>query len=714
MNKAKELTVIKRDGTEIPFDKKKIYNAIFKAMKNGSGIIRTDLATKIADDIQDMYVKTGLQPTVYDIEVQVYNRLINYGEIQTAKAYEGYRAVQSYKRENDPLIESVLGLIKLNNQEVMGENANKDATLISTSRDLIAGEVSKFVTRNYLLPPHLTQAEDLGIIKIHDKDYYANPLHNCDLINLEDMLQNGTVINKKMIRKPKSLRTAMTIATQIAVQVSSSQYGGMTFTLSHLAPFVRITEEKIRSEVLLDYPELSEERIDAIVNRRLKKEIKDSVQLFNYQINTISGTMGQSPFLSLAMYISENPEYEKETAMLIEEFLHQRIEGMENEFGVKTSQTFPKLIYFLDENNTYETSEYYYLTKLSAKSVAKRLSPDFISVKKMKEIYGVAFPPMGCRSFLTPIQREDGTFDMYGRGNAGVCTLNLPHVALSSGGDIDKFFDILEARLNLCKEVGILRFEKLKGVPAKVAPILWQHGGIARLNADDDISIALKERNFTVSIGYIGLHETVQYMKGATLTDEEGIAFGERIMAYLQDYKERAIAETGLLFGIYGTPSESTAGWASEKLKEQFGIIEGITDKGYLINSYHIDIKEEVNAFDKLSIEQRFAKYSTGGTITYIEVADMNKNIEAVIQLMQYMYETNIYAEINTESDVCSTCGYNSTMSFDHDTFEWYCPQCNERRVEKLSVVRRTCGYISDNSWGISRTLDIINRVKHL
>lgn len=388
----RDFKVIKRDGSHQGFDKNRIEVAIIKAMKNGSGIIRKDLAKKIATEIENMYVAIGIQPTVYDIELQVYNRLISYKEVQTAKAYEGYRAVQSYKRENDPLIDSVLNLIQLNNKEVMGENANKDATLVSTSRDLIAGEVSKFVTRNYLLPPHLTQAEDLGILKIHDKDYYANPLHNCDLINLEDMLQNGTVINKKMIRKPKSLRTAMTIATQIAAQVSSSQYGGMTFTLSHLAPFVRITKDKIVEEVKLDYPELPQDRIDKIVKRKLHKEIKDSVQLFNYQINTISGTMGQSPFLSLAMYISENPEYEKETAMLIEEFLHQRIEGMENEFGVKTSQTFPKLLYFVDENNAYSTSEYYYLTQLASKSVARRLSPDFISVKKMKELYGVAFP----------------------------------------------------------------------------------------------------------------------------------------------------------------------------------------------------------------------------------------------------------------------------------------------------------------------------------
>lgn len=707
--------ILKRNNEKVKFNENKIFEAIMKAMKYGSGIVREDIAHQVAYEIKERYLCGDFEAqTVEGIEKLVYEKLIKKGEIMTAKAYEGYRAVQKYKRENDPLVESVLGLVNLNNEDVMSENANKDATLVNTSRDLIAGEVSKFIAKNYMLPVHLTQAEDLGIIKIHDKDYIINPLHNCDLINLEDMLQNGTVINKKMIRKPNSLRTAMTIVTQIAAQVASSQYGGQSMTLSHIAPFVKISENNIRAEVLSDYPEISTERLEAIVDRKLKKEIKDSVQLFNYQINTISSSNGQTPFNSLALYISENPEYERETAMLIEEFLKQRIEGMENEYGVKTSQTFPKMLYFLDENNTYPQSKYYYLTVLAAESVAKRLSPDFISVKKMKELYGVAFPPMGCRSFLTPIQRADGSYDMYGRGNIGVCTLNLPHVALSSGGDIGKFFEILETRLDLCKEVGVFRYNKLKEFPAKVAPILWQHGAISRLQPDEPIGKALKERNFTVSIGYIGLHETVKYLTGYTLTEEKGIEFGVKIMEYLDNYKERAKDETGLLFGIYGTPSESTAGWASEKLRENFGDIEGITDKGYLINSYHIDIREEVNAFDKLTIEQKFAEHSLGGTITYIEVANMTKNIEAVVQLMQYMYENNIYAEINTKSDRCSTCYYDGEMSMDMETFKWYCPNCGEKDQDKLSVVRRTCGYISETNWGKSRLLDILNRVLHL
>ena len=686
------MKIIKRNGQIVDFDKNKIKNAILKSMKYGSGIIKEHIAKEIADEIESEYIGNGEEATVINVETLVYKKLVEKNEIITARAYEGYRAVQEYKRDNDPLVESVLGLVNLTNKEVMGENANKDATLVSTTRDLIAGEVSKFIARNYMLPPHLTQAEDMGILKIHDKDYIISPQHNCDLINLDDMLQNGTVINKKYIRKPKSLRTAMTIVTQISASVSSSQYGGQTMTLSHIAPFVRISEEKIRAEVLLDYPELSKERIEEIVDRRLRKEVKDSVQLFNYQINTISGTSGQTPFLSLAMYIDENPEYEKETVMLIEEFLRQRIDGLENEYGIKISQTFPKLLYFLDENNAYEGSKYYYLTKLAAESVAKRLSPDFISVKKMKEIYGVAFPPMGCRSFITPIQKEDGSFDLYGRGNLGVGTLSLAHVALSSKGNVDKFFEILESRLDLCKELGVLRYEKLKNFPAKVAPILWQHGGIARIQPDEPIGKALDERKFTVSIGYIGLHETVKYMTGSTLTQKEGIEFGLKVMKYLDDYKKRAVKETGLLFGIYGTPSEATAGWASNKLREQFGDIEGITDKGYLINSYHIDIKEEVNAFDKLTIEQRFAEYSTGGTITYVEVANMVQNCEAVIQLMQFMYENNIYAEINTRSDKCSTCGYDGEASVDMETLDFYCPQCGERDTNKLSVVRRTCG----------------------
>ena len=620
--------------------------------------------------------------------------------------------MQAFKRENksNPLIKSVIGLVELTNEEVMNENSNKSAILASTQRDLIAGEVSKTIATNYMIPPHIVHASEIGAIKLHDLDYYMNPIYNCELVNLEDMLQNGTVINKRKISKPKSLRTAMTIATQISAAVSSSTYGGQTMTLTHIAPFVRVEKERIKRELIEDVGEFA--GIDQVVEKRLKREIKHSVQLFNYQINTISGTNGQTPFISLAMYISENPEYEEEVAMLTEEFLKQRIDGIENEYGVITTPTFPKLLFFTDENNVPKDSKYHYLFKLAAHSTAKRLSPDYISVKVMKEIYGHAYPCMGCRAFLTPTQRPDGSFDMYGRGNLGVTTVSLPHVALTSQGDKDLFFEVLENRLDLCKEMGVLRFEKLRGVKAKVAPILWQHGGIARLDAEDDIINAIIDRQFTVSIGYIGLHETVKYMTDSLLTDEKGKEFGLEVMKFMDEYKERAKKETGLLFAIYGTPSESSAGQLSNKLQKQFGNVKGITDKGYLINSYHIDIKQEINAFEKLTLEQEFAKYSTGGTITYCEVPNMLHNLKAIESLITHMYYTNIYAEINTESDTCSTCGFDGVMAIKGN--KWYCPQCGENNQDKLSVVRRTCGYIAETKWSDSRLLDIINRVKHL
>lgn len=706
--------VVKRDGQIVNFDTTKIENAILKAMRYGSGILDVDIAKLISLEAKDILTHGNeSHVSIGDIEKFVFERLIHHGHEHTARAYEGYRSVQAFKRENksNKLIDSVIGLIELTNEEVMSENANKQAELVSTQRDLIAGEVSKIIAKNYMIPPHIVQANEMGAIKIHDLDYYINGIYNCELINLDDMLQNGTVINKKMIRKPKSLRTAMTVATQISAQVSSCTYGGQTMTLSHLAPFVRIEKERIKRELIEDLGEF--DGIDGVVMKRLRREIKHSVQLFNYQISTISGTNGQTPFVSLAMYISENPEYEEETAMLIEEFLKQRIEGIENEFGVKTSQTFPKLLYFLDENNTYEGSKYYYLTELSALSTAKRLSPDYISVKVMKELYGTAYPCMGCRAFLTPVQREDGSFDMYGRGNLGVTTVSLPHAALTSKGDKKHFFEILERRLDLCKEMGILRYEKMKGVKAKSAPILWQHGAIARLNPEDEVIKAIDERNFTVTIGYIGLHETVKYMTGKTLIEEEGRLFAIEVMQFMNAYKDKAKQETGLLFALYGTPSESTAGYFSDKLKEQFGVVEGISDKGYLINSYHIDIKQPINAFEKLKREQEFAQYSLGGTITYIEIENMTHNIPVVVQLLQFMYENNIYAEINTESDVCSTCGFDGVMAVGDD-LKWYCPQCGENNQDKLSVIRRTCGYISETKWCGSRMLDIVNRVKHL
>lgn len=708
------MKVIKRNGSTVEFDKTKIEDAIVKAMTE-IGSVKKEIAKDISNSIE---VKINNFGDLYIEKIQDYVEkfLMEHGEFETAKAYIKYRFEHSKDRNMNTILENnILGILDSSNSELLTENSNKQGELASTQRDLMAGEVSKDIARRRIIPPHLNKAEDEGIIKIHDKDYLANNIFNCELINIADMLQNGTVINKKTIRKPTSLRTAMTIVTQISLQVSSLTYGGQTISLSHIAPFVRESEKRIIRNNKKLKRKLSNEDFDEFVQSELKREIKDSVQLFNYQINTMMGANGQSPFCSVAMYISEDEEYEKETVMLIEEFLKQRIAGMENEFGVVTSQTFPKLLYFLDENNIHENSEYYYLTKLACESVARRLSPDFISVKKMMEYYGTVFPPMGCRAFLTPyINPKNGEYDMYGRGNLGVTTLNLVDIALSCDKNIDKFFELMDERLELCKEMGVIRYNKMKGVKARIAPILWQHGAISRLDADDDIITAINDRKFTVTIGYCGLHETVQYMIGKSLSSEEGTELGIRIMKYMDSYKDKIKEETGLLFAIYGTPSESTAGWFSEKMQAKYGDIEGITDKGWITNSYHIDIEENISAFDKLRIEDEFAKYSLGGTISYVEIPNMTKNIDAVLQLVQYMYNHNIYGELNSESDTCSTCGYNGVIGTDETGLAWKCPQCGESNQEKLSVIRRTCGYISETIWTKGRMLDITHRVKHL
>lgn len=542
-------------------------------------------------------------------------------------------------------------------------------------------------------------------------------VHNCELVNLKDMLDNGTVINKKMIRKPKSLKTAVTLATQIAVQVSSSTYGGQTMSLSHLAPYVRISKEKYikkykdKNNIMGD--KLTEEDIEFLAMCELKDEIKDSVQTFNYQLSTMNSTNGQSPFLSLCMYINEDPEYEEETAMLIEEFLNQRIEGMENEFGIKATQTFPKLLYFLDENNIHEDSKYYYLTKLAIKATAKRMNPDYISVKRMKEDIGFAFPCMGCRSFLSPWKNEKGEYQFYGRGNLGVTTLNIPDIALSSKGDINEFWKIFDERLEIAKESLMLRYTKLKGVKASVAPIMWCHGAIARLNPDDEIISVVEKGRFTLSLGYSGVYETVKYMIGESQTSEKGFEFAKQIMDKLNSACQQWKEETGLGFGLYGSPQESTSGWFIDKLRKRFGIVEDVTDKGWITNSYHIDIREEIDAFTKLSIEGELQRYSTGGNVSYIETYNMEKNLEALEQVIDHMYEHNIYAEINSESDSCGVCHYTGTMVADED-LNWICPQCGNKDQSKLSVIRRTCGYLGETTWCTSRKLDILNRVKHL
>ena len=712
--------IMKRDGRVKPYDKKRIEQAIHAACieyyGDGTKYLSREILSSCLGLIHHRIDILKEDPidveTIQDIVIEELFQ-VNKG---LAECYSDYRTKRSvYRNSKNELIDAVSGLLDFTNEEVLTENSNKQAQLVSTQRDLMAGEVSKYVSRTKLIPQHLIKAHDNGEIKIHDLDYFLNSSYNCELVNLDDMLQNGTVINKKMIEKPKSLRTAMTIATQIAAQVASCTYGGQTVSLSHIAPFVRISEERITKKYKEMNLPIPDERLQELIDKELRDEIKDSVQTFNYQVSTLMTTNGQSPFISVCMYISEKPEYEKETVMLIEEFLKQRIDGMKNEYGVVATQTFPKLLYFLDENNTYPGSEYYWLTKLAAKSTALRMNPDIISVKKMKEIHGYAFPPMGCRAFLSVFNDKNGEAIFYGRGNLGVCSINLPYAALESGGDLDKFWELLNGKLELARQVCELRYEKLRGVKASVAPILWQHGAISRLNPDDDILKAIDERGFTVTIGYSGLYETVKYLTGKSHTTEEGFELAEKIMRVMRDtlgnYK---INQPHLRFALYGTPQESTTGWFSDKLKARFGVIEDITDKGWITNSYHVDIRERIDAFEKLDIESELQRYSTGGAVSYVETNPMHNNVDAILALYEHMYETIIYSEINFESDVCGVCKYTGTMDNDPETLDWVCPVCGNRDQTKLSVVRRTCGYLGETTWTKGRKLDILNRVKHL
>lgn len=709
--------VIKRDGRIKDFDIQYINNAVKKAYKEvyhdeakfieDIGFIDKDLAVKLSTKAESISIE--------DIQDIVIEALKTYDK-NVAKSYKDYREKRDIIRESKTnFMKEVTGLVNNTNEEVLTENSNKQGELASTQRDLIAGEVSKLVAKTSMIPKHLLDAHFAGIIKIHDLDYFLQPIYNCELVNIADMLQNGTVINKKLIEKPKSLRTAMTLVTQISAQVASCTYGGQTISLSHIAPFVRISKEKITKKYKDMNLPISEERLNELIDKELKSEIKDSVQTFNYQISTLMTTNGQQPFISVAMYISEDPEYEEETAMLIEEFFKQRIAGIKNQYGVVATQTFPKLLYFMDENNAYEGSKYFYLTELASRCIALRMNPDIMSVKKMKEIIGYAFPTMGCRAMLSVFKDKDGNAMFYGRGNLGVCTINLPHVALSSGGDMDKFWKLFDERLELCRQVGELRYEKLRGVKASVAPILWQHGAISRLEPDDDILKAIDERGFTVTIGYSGIYETVKYLTGHSHTEPEGFALAEQIMIHLKDKAEEfKKAQPHLRFAIYGTPQESSTQWFNDKLKEQFGEIKDITDKGFITNSYHVDVREQIDAFTKLDIEAKLQKYSTGGAVSYIETYNMQKNPEAILELIQYMYETIIYAEINFESDICGVCHYSGVMDNDPETLDWVCPQCGNRDQSKLSVVRRTCGYLSETIWNRGRKLDILSRVKHL
>ena len=714
------MKVIKRDGRIKDFDFTRIENAVKRSFNEVYPEGNNKLFSYILESLKITFDYPDARDEISVEEIQDLVVITLYTVDETvAAAYQNFRNERTKARNCDAeLLKSVKGLINRTNKDLMSENANKHAMIASTQRDLIAGEVSKTIARMEL-PKHLVEAHDSAAIHIHDMDYWLQPITNCELVNLDDMFQNGTVINKKKIRKPKSLRTAMTLATQIAAQVASNTYGGQTMSLSHLAPLVRISKKKIETKftrwiVKMGNPRIPRGLFDEMVMDELRTEIKDAVQTFNYQVSTLMTTNGQAPFISVAMYLDEKPEYKEETAMLIEEFLKQRKAGIENEHGVITTQTFPKLLYFMDEDNAYKGSKYYYLTELAAECCVLRMSPDIVSVKKMKEIHGYAFPPMGCRAFLS-IFFKDGKPIFYGRGNLGVCSLNLPYYALEANGDIDEFFDILDNYLEMARQVGELRYEKLRGVKADTAPILWQHGAIARLNPDDEILKAVDERGFTVTIGYSGIYETVRVLTGLSHTTKEGFELAEKIMSHLRDACETfKTNQPHLRFALYGTPQESTTGKFSKALRDRFGDIPDITDKGWVTNSYHVDIREPIDAFTKLDIEGRLQTYSTGGAVSYIETYNMNKNPDAMVQLLQYMYETIIYSEVNFESDVCGECGYEGVMDNDPANLEWVCPQCGCRDQRKLSVVRRTCGYLGETLWSEGRTLDIINRVKHI
>lgn len=689
-------------------------------MLAGIGKVNIKTAEKIASEIEEEVAEVDTL-NISEIEKMVYSKLIRYKQANVARAYEGYRAVREYQRQSNTIDQKVIGIVKGNDENIK-DNSNKNTALISTMRDLVAEEVSKDIALRTMLPADIAQAHNDGLIYIHDLGHYLNPSFNCCLVNLHDMLQNGTVVNGKMITKPHSFRTACTIATQIIAQVASGQFGGQTITLTHLAPFVRDSKEFIRQKVITEFKKIgvvvTDEQIEIIVTDRLQQEIKDGIQTFQYQINTLQTSNGQAPFLSVFMCVKENPEYEKETAMLIEEMLRQRIKGMQNEVGAWITPAFPKLLYVTDEYNAYEGSEYYYLTELAAECVAKRMMPDFLSGKILRQNYeGNVFGPMGCRAFLSPykggINNTEGEYKFYGRFNMGLTSINLADAGLSAQGDMDAFWDIMEERLELCFRSLMLRYEKLKNVTSDVSPIHWQYGALARLNKHEPIYPLLQDGYATITLGYIGLYECVKALLGVSHTTKDGEELALKIMKLLKkkvlDWKKK----TGLGFALYGTPSESLTDRFARLTKKRWGEIEGITDRLFLTNSYHVFVEEPINAYDKLKFESQFHAISSGGAISYIEVPNMGKNIPAVIDLIQYMYENVQYAEFNTKLDYCQVCGYEGEILCGDD-LQWHCPNCGNRDTDRMNIVRRTCGYLGENLWNEGRTDEIRNRVLHL
>lgn len=733
--------VIKRDCTEVDFQKDKITNAILKAMKNGSGIVKPKIAEDISNEIYEEN-KNKEELSISDIEQLVFDKLISKEQRLTAKMYEGYRSIREFQRENTNTIDNeIMELLDDKSDYWKDENANKNPMLNTTKRDYMAGIVSTDAVRRYLLSPEIVQAHDEGILHFHDADYFAQLLHNCDLVNLEDMLQNGTVISEVLIEKPHSFSTACTVTTQIIAQVASSQYGGQSVSLSHLAPFVDISRKKIREEVRSEFSLINdtyideEQLIEHIVEKRLKKEITKGIQTIQYQLTTLMTTNGQAPFITIFMYLNEaKSEQEKnDLAMLIEEMLKQRKQGVKNEDGVFVAPAFPKLIYVTEEDNITEDSPYWYLTILAAECSAKRLVPDYISEKMMFELKGDVYTCMGCRSFLTPDRFTDNDIGnianaknyvpnihkYYGRFNQGVVTINLPDIALSSEGDFDRFWELFEERTELCHKALKLRHERLLGTPSDVSPILWRYGALARLKKGETIDRLLYDGYSTISLGYAGLYECVKYMTGSSHSDESvGEKFGLEVMQALNDKCNKWKEDENIDYSIYGTPLESTTYKFARKLRERFGVIKGITDRNYITNSYHIPVFEPIDAFEKLRIESKFQKLSPGGAISYIETPSMLNNIPALLEVIKYMYENIMYAEINTKNCYCEKCGYDGDISLvdNKNKLVWHCPNCGNEDSSTMDIAFRVCGYIgtAKNGGNQGRYGDIHDRVYHL
>ena len=719
------MIVIKRNGTEVDFDITKIIAAITKANDSVEESARMTpmQIRRIAEFVELQCLKMNRAPSVEEIQDLVQYLIMAHGAFEVAKSYITYRYTRSLVRKSNTTDEKILSLIECCNEEAKQENSNKNPVVNSTQRDYMAGEVSRDLSERLLLPADIVEAHREGIIHFHDTDYYAQHMHNCDLLNLEDMLQNGTVITGTLIERPHSFSTACNIATQIIAQVASNQYGGQSLSLAHLAPFVDVSRKKIRKVVEQEMAAIGadpgEEKIAELVEARLRDEVRRGVQTIQYQVLTLLTTNGQAPFVTVFMYLGEakNDQERRDLALIIEETLEQRYQGVKNEDGVWITPAFPKLIYVLEEDNIHEDSPYWYLTKLAAKCTAKRMVPDYISEKKMKEYKeGNCFPVMGCRSNLSPWKDENGNYKFYGRFNQGVVTLNLVDVALSSGGDLDKFWKIFDERLALCYRALMCRPNRLKGTLSDVAPILWQYGACARLKKGETIDKLLVGGYSTISLGYAGLYECVKYMTGKSHTDPSATPFALRVMEHMNEACSRWKAETSIGFGIYGTPLESTTYKFAKCLQRRFGIIEGITDKSYITNSYHVHVTEEINAFDKLKFEAKFQHLSTGGAISYVEVPDMQNNLEAVLQVMKFIYDNIMYAELNTKSDYCQVCGWDGEIQIveENGKLIWKCPKCGNTDQDKMNVARRTCGYIGTQFWNQGRTQEIRDRVMHL